>query len=295
MHLLQKYLLSNVYRSPDEPAASEPAAPVAADNALAADPPVADGGDPPADPPVADPPADPAAKPHGNTGQTPWYMKEITTLRALNREKEDRLARVEGEASAARELAERLQRGEPKPGEPPTPAPRRAAEPDFDTAVLTKARELTHAQQLFQDTSAIKNAGMAAFTNFGETLGLLNTLGATADDFVLDLIAVDKANAHVLLDKIAKDPEMAISLVKMDSRYRIAELTRMSAMTEAPKPAAAAPATPAAPAAKPLSNAPKPKPDLAPISGKEEGAEFADESSDKAFSDAWNRRYKKTG
>lgn len=61
-------------------------------------------------------------------------------------------------------------------------------------------------------------------------------------------------------------------------------------MAETAKPAAAA-----EPAAKPLapSNAPKPRPALAPVSEAPEGADFSDEKTDDDWSAAWDRKHLK--
>ncbi len=146
----------------------------------------------------------------------------------------------------------------------PPPAPRAPAgqQEDFQTAVSKEAMRL----RLFEDTMAVKNAGLAKFSDFNDTLGVLNAIGVTNDDFVMDVLAVDKANAHAILDRLAKDPEKAASLVGMDSRRRTAELTRMSmtaaAEAKTPTEPTAKPAT--TPAARQVSRAPAPPPPVEP-------------------------------
>ena len=134
----------------------------------------------------------------------------------------------------------------------------------------------------------VRNAGENEFKDFGETLGILNAIGATNDDFVSDLLAVDKAGAHKILDKLAKDPEKAASLVGMDSRRRIAELTRMA---DAPKtevkPAAEVVPKPAA-----ISRAPAPKPALSPLAAGPEVDPTTPEGNEKMSDAQFEKWYK---
>lgn len=278
MQVLQKYLLSNVFRAPDDVVAAPEPAVVDPAVAAAADPPA--GDDPPADPP-ADPPSDPTT--HGNKGKTPWFLQRISEESAKARAADERAAKFEREAVDARALAERLQAGD-KPDQ--RPAPRGTSEVD---PALVRAE--AQRQRLYEDTLDIRNAGMGAFQDFNQTLGVLNAIGATSDDFVADVIAAsDKASAHVIFDKLAKDPEKAASLVGMDSRRRTAELTRMS-MTAAPaadaKPAAAKPAAPA----KSVSKAPAPPPPVDPSASKTIDG-YSDEATDEQFTEKFNKRLK---
>ncbi len=250
-----KLLAGRLY-SPDDPAAppADPANPPA-------DPP-ADPAAPPADPP-ADPAADPA-KPHGNTGKVPWYMQRIH---------EETNKRVAAETA----LREAITKPAPnQPAEPAAPARPAAQGPEFNQAVQEEAAR----QRVFADGADIRAAGLAEFPDFAQTVDILGAIGLASNDFVADVAAVDKANAHRILQKLAKDPEKAASLAAMDTRRRTAELTRMS-IAEQPKNAAAAPAAPAA--ARP-SNAPKPAPALAPGAGAPESDGLGDDVPDEVWS-----------
>lgn len=272
-----------------EPPAAVVPEPPAAPDAPRPSPGATDGGEAAG----AESPTAPAAEPpsHGNAGKTPWYMKEITALRAKAREAEAR-------ATNAEQLAERFQRGAPAADEPPAaqpttptqPAAPRAVDPNqYQSDVMRAAQML----RLTDDTTAVKNAGVSQFgPAFGDTLGILNSLGAfEQNDFTLDVLAVDKGNAHVILDKLAKDPERAAALIGMDSRRRIVELTKMSAAeSAAPKPAAAAAAAPAAPRA--VSKAPPPPPAREAVSPTPED-QFADKVSDADWGANWDSKFKR--
>lgn len=220
-------------------------------------PPIEPEPTPPVDPPqpepiAADPPLEPAPdsqpeppKEHGNKGKSPWFLERIAQESARARAAEE----------AAADLRERLARAETNPGNPPSPAPQppQRGTPDFNAAVQAEASR----QRLYADTVDVKAAGIRQFgSTFNEALNTLNAVGATSDDFVSDIMAVDKANAHVLLTKLAADPDQASVLVGMNSKQRIAELTRLSMAATTP-PADPAPKPPAP---KTVSRAPAPPP-----------------------------------
>ena len=172
------------------------------------------------------------------------------------------------------------------PDTPPAPQPQPAVPDAQEIDRLVDQR--AEAKRFAEDTVNVKNAGLAAFgANFDTTLGILTSIGVTNDDVVADILAADKANAHILLDKLAADPERASALVRMNSRARIAELTRMSMTTTAPaKPAAAAPP------ARQVSRAPAPPPPVEPSASKEVDWRL-DEASDADFSRGWEENQKK--
>lgn len=260
--LIAKYLLESVCRLPEgvdgattDPAATPPAAVVA--DPAAADPP------PPASDAEPEPAVVPAPAEHGNKGKTPWYMTRISEESNARRVAEER-ARIAEEA-----LARQPNGGAAAPAaEPARPAPQ-PIQQNFETAVRTEAQRL----RLYEDTVAVKNAGLAAHPDFNSSLNILTAIGATEDDFVQDVLAVDRANAHEIFHKLALDPEKAAVLAGMSSRARIAELTRMTMPAAAPaadpkvdpKPPAKAPA---APAAKQVSKAPPPAPPVEPSAVK---------------------------
>lgn len=273
---IRQHFLSNVFRSPDDPAvdppAGDPPAPPAAGDPPAADPPAppaAAGGD---DPPA--PPATPEPKAPG------WWLTRLAEESEAKRQAEARAARAE-EALRARSA--------PAPAagdQPPAPAPRAITtdSPEFTEAVARKANEI----KLSEDSTSVLTTGLAKFPDFAQSVDLLSKLNVTHDEFVMDLIAADKGNGHLILDNLAKNPETAISLAKMPSRQRIAELVRMSTALAPKAPAAPAPAAPA------VSRAPKPAPALAPV-GDAGGTDPLDDdnASDEAFSTAWDQKYLK--
>lgn len=239
----------------------------------AVDPAVAVAGDPPvaADPPAGDPPA---SDDHGNKGKSPWFLKRIA-------DEAERARVAEQRATDAEALAARLQAGTNPPAGDPPRAPA-APSGDFNTAVQREAQR----QRMAEDSTAVRDAGVKEFgADFSQTLSILTAVGATSDDMVLDLLAVDKPNAHKILANLAKDPEKAASLVGMDSRRRIAELTRM-ADALAPKIDPAAPAKPAAPG-KQISKTPAPPPPVDPSASK-----VTDWRADEASDDEFDRGFK---
>lgn len=206
-----------------------------------------------------------------------WAIDEITSERARRRQ-------AEQEARDMREMLERLQRQQQQPKEgqqeqqpPKVQYEQQPSREAFQSEVRAEAARM----KLAEDSGYILNQGRAANPNFNETLGILNAVGFTTDEVVSDLIAVDKANAHKILEKIAKDPEQAVAYAKMDSRSRVAAFTRM-AMTE--QPAARQTEQP-----KPISKAPPPKPGFDPAGGAGDPNDLMDDT----ISDAeWARRYK---
>ena len=215
------------------------------------------------------------------------FLDRVNEETNKRRASEQALTEANKRAADAEALAARLQQAGAKPGEHAAAPVRTEAQPqpqDFQAQVRIEAQR----QRIYEDSVEVLNAGSAAFKDFADSLGILKALNVTNDDFVADLVAVDKANAHVILDKLAKDPTRAQTLAAMDSRRRTAELTRM-AMAEQAKPAAGA-----APAAKPasVSRAPAPAPVLEGTQANVVDALTDDKASDQDFSKAWDAKYK---
>jgi len=140
-------------------------------------------------------------------------------------------------------------------------------------------------QLLFtQDCNAVAVAGHAAFPDFGETLGILNAVGATSDDFLQDIIATDKVAAPALMRELAANPERAKQLVTMSSRQRVAELVRMSI------PLGQNGAGQAKPATNVLSRAPVPKAAVSGQASRDEGG-LNDTIGDEEFSRRWDNKF----
>jgi hypothetical protein len=282
MDILRHLYLSSALRAPDEPAAIiDPIDPVLAADPVAADPVVDPVADPAADPAAVADPAPSAPAPLMMPMKT--FQKVVGEVREEKRQ--ERAAREAAEQKAAdlQAIIERMQADPAVPAAAPKPAAPAAPVPtEFQAAVKAQAAH----DRFVEDTVGVRNAGMSAFPDFAQSLDILAAVGATTnDDFVADLLAVDKAGAHILVDKLAKDPEKAASLVGMDSRRRIAELTRMAdapkteIKPEAPKPAA-------------ISKAPAPAPRLAPLASAPEVDPTTPDGDAKMDDKAWEAWYK---
>lgn len=222
---------------------------------------------------------EPEAKPEP-PAKKPWFLDRIAEESAKARAAQDKLDAAERRAKAAEELAERLQAGKEATYKPQAP----------DNRSYTQADIRAEAERLkfHEDTVEVRNAGMAKYgAAFLDTLSTLGAVGATNnDEFVQDVLAVNKADAHVLLDLIAKDPEKAVALASMTSRQRIAELTRMTVQNTTTE-------TKAAPAPKTVSKAPAPAPKVEPSASKVSDwrtDEATDADFDRGFEEMMKRR-----
>lgn len=199
-----------------------------------------------------------------------WAMDRINE----NQNKADRLA--EELAKERREKAEALALLERQQGDREQPAPRTDNVTDIDALIDARAE-----QKLFvNDCNIVAAKGQNEIPGFNDKLGLLRSIGVVNDEFLKDIFAVDKDGAHTILDSLSQDPERASLMVKMDSRRRISELTRMT-MAQIEKPAAVA-AKPAA-----VSKVPAPRPVLEAARAPEDKAE--DDMSDAEWS-AWRKK-----
>ena len=235
--MFPKYLLPllNTADAPisDPPASVEPPAPL--------DPPQATAPEP-VDPPAPDP--EPA--------KSPWYLQRLAQESEKARREAEGRAAAERRAAEAEALLQRMQSGKTDPA--PTPQA-----PDRQAEIRAEAERM----RFMEDIENLRASGHAAFgAGFAQTINILNAVGAASDDFVKDVFAVDKANAPVLLDQIAKDPEKAANLASLSSRQRIAELTRMSVAAAAPK--VDPPVAASKPALAQTSRAPAPAPRVEP-------------------------------
>lgn len=184
-------------------------------------------------------------------------------------------------ATEAEALAARLQKGDQAPTPQPQPP---------DTALVNQA-----AQKILMDQARqqIIKDGYAAFTGpkFDEMANILGAVGCVNDEFVADVLAVDRPNAHKTLATLAAEPETAARLASLDSRSRIAELTRITmakaAVVEPPVPK---------PAPKVVSKAPAPAPVVEPSASKVidwRADETSDEDFTKGFEETMLKRSKR--
>lgn len=275
LSILEKYRLPLFNTAdPATAAADPPATPVAADPSPAPDP--------VADPATADP------KQHGNTGQTPWFVTEINKQKAA-------IAAAEKRAADAEALAQRIQSGQSPKADPAAPPAQQSAPQsnarDFEARVAQAA-----AEQVVQRTiNEIVQAGYRDFgkARFDELSNVLAATGCAGADFIADVNAVDRGNAHKILAHIASNPEEAARLGSMDSRSRIAELIRMDVAKTAPKtdpaPAAVDPKT----APKAVSKAPAPAPVIQPVGAVVEVDWRSDKATESQFDDGFNDWMKK--
>lgn len=220
---------------------------------------------------IVENPAEQPPKEHGNKGKTPWYMDRINEETNKRQELAEQLAQERREKLEAQAIAERLQGGDKI-------APTKVDAPQ-DIEALIEARA---EQKLFNnDCNLVAQRGQSEIPGFNDKLGLLRSIGVVNDDFLKDIFAVDKDAAHTILETLSQDPEKASLMVKMDSRRRISELTRMT-MAPVEKPAAVAAPKPAA-----VSKVPAPKPVVDASNGMADKAE--DEMTDAEWS-AWRKK-----
>lgn len=212
-------------------------------------------------------------KPHHLKGKTPWYMERINEETNKRREIEGQLAQERREKQEARALLERMQGGDKA-------APAQADDRNIDALVKAEAARLVFEQE----RQAVISAGHQEFgaEGFSQIASILGAAGAATEDFIQDVIAVDKANAHLIFDVLAKDPERARALSNMDLRRRTAELTRISDKMTDSKAAAVVPPKVAAP-----SKVPAPRPVIEAIRPPEDTPE--DEMTDAQWS-AWRKK-----
>jgi hypothetical protein len=264
--------------------------------------------DPPADetPIAGDPPADlqtpPAEAPSEPAPQGPRMVpvdvlvREVTPLRAKNRELESALDEHRRQLAEARGLLERFQRA-PNGADPnasPAPAPRPTEQGYSQQDIDRRAAELNFQR----DASAVSEAGNRAYgQRWADSINILGSFNLNTADFisaVMDVAGRDKT--HEIVNEIAQNPETAATLASMTPTRRIAELTRMAERmtTKAATPATSVPVAPAAAPAKNVSKAPPPAPSVTANAGQVVDWR-SDKASDEDFSKGWNERYLRRG
>lgn len=279
MHLFQKYLLSNVYRSPDEPATPDPAIvvdpivaePVAVEPA-AGDPPVVDPGD--------------APKPVVPSGAPKWALERIGEETSKRQAAEEAARVATDRANSLEEITRRLQAG--KSDAPPVVPAARAPDGHQD-AVRQEAAQLVFAQ----NAQKVSDTGLAAYgPRWTDAVNTLNALGANSVEFVSSVMEIDPAKTHEIMFNIAQDPEVAASLAKMTPTARIAKITRMvmTAAVAEPKPDVKPDVKPIA-----ISRAPAPKPALAPHAAAPDIDPRTPEGNEKMDDKAWEQWAKAGG
>lgn len=276
MDILTKYRIP-LFEAPEVTGGGAPLAPPAP--VVAADPPAVD-------PARADPPAPDA--PPASKGLPSSVINELTRLRATNREKDEALAQARREAAEAKALLER--NAGTKPGDPPPVIPRVDPAPTQEAEIDRRAE-----YKLFlRDVEGVRERGNRQFgATFNETVRALAAVGADNDQFVSQVIAADRDNAHVLLNALAQDLEGTVALVNMDPNRRMAELTRRAMAATAvattdPTKTAAPPAPPVTP--KTVSKAPPPPPPVLASTTKTVDWR-SDDASDAEFDRGFNEEF----
>ena len=220
---------------------------------------------------------DPAPPPPVKKEAPAWAFKRISEESAKAQQAIERAQEAERRAAAAEALAARLQSGQSVPHDP------QPQNNQIDPALIRAEAERI---RFSEDVNDLRSKGYAEFgTSFNDTIAALGALGAATPEFVSDVLAIDKANAHKIFKTLAEDGERAVALAGMTSRQRIAELARMTIPTKAAEPAPKAPAAPA----RQVSAAPAPAPAVVPTTTKTLPA-YSDELSDAEFTRQFNER-----
>lgn len=236
--------------------------------------------------PQVEEPIEPAIEPEAKPAKKPPdpLISEITKLRARVRDEEAKTEQARKEAADARALADRLAKGDGT-GEalkPPAPSPRTLDDAEIDRRADYKLflREVADMRQI-GETSFGKD-------EFNGVVQSLAAYGADNDEFIRQVMAVDRGNAHGLLKDIAEDPARAIGLVNMNPTQRMAELTRMSiaTKTKTAEPKVDAKVTPRA-----ISTAPKPAPAISSSTSATPDWR-TDKASDEDFTKGFNEMLK---
>jgi hypothetical protein len=163
------------------------------------------------------------------------------------------------------------------------PAPR--AEPQVDMVLVN---QVANQQRMTEARQQIIRDGYAAFggAKFDEAANILGAVGCVNDEFIADVLAVDRTNAHKTLAALAAEPETAARLANLDSRSRIAELTRITMAKAAPVVEPVVKIVP-----KVVSKAPAPAPIVEPSASKTVDG-YADDATDEQFTKQFNARMK---
>lgn len=266
--------------------------------------------DAPVDAPVlnADPAPDPAPDPSPEPAPQPRMIpadvlvREVTPLRAKNRELEAALEEHRRQNRAQQELIEGMRRNgngdasaTGQNGATHAPAPRQSEVSQAD--IDRRAADL-----LFQrDAASVNSAGSAAYGNdWNGSVSILGSFGLDTPDFISSIMEVaGRDKTHEVVRAMTADPSIAASMAAMTPARRIAEITRISErMATKAAPAAgdkgAAPAAPAPAPAKTVSQAPRPAPSVQANAGKVVDW-WSDKASDAEFSKGWEEKHGRRG
>jgi hypothetical protein len=221
-------------------------------------------------------------------------VREVTPLRAKNRELEAALEEHRRRDRDHQELIARLQRNSNGQADP-TPQPRheppqQVTQSDIDR----RAMELNFQR----DASQVSSAGVQAYGGqWNDSLNILQSFDLNTPDFISSIMDVaGRDKTHEVVRAITEDPSKAAAMATMSPARRIAEITRISERmaTKATTGATpvAKPAEPAASPAKTVSQAPRPAPHVEANTGKtfDWNSKDQDKMSDVEWSKAFNER-----
>ncbi len=233
-----------------------------------------------------------AAAPVAKPSKAPkWAMDRIAEETEAKRQARQRAEKLEAEKQALEQLVEHLKKGSggaASSGDATAQtqtidtAATRVAAPPVDTKAIeervrNEIRSEVQREQFDKDCNTIFANGTAEFKDFGDAVRVLQGAGVMQDDFLLDVLAADRENAHKIIHQLAEAPEEAIGLIRLSSRDRLAKLVRMAS------------AAPVKPAPKKESNAPAPiGKTVAAVASQDEG-DLSDDVSD----DTWSQRFDK--
>lgn len=221
-----------------------------------------------------------------------WAADEIKEARRGKAQAKEEAERERAARRAAEELIEHLKKG--NAGASAAVGDGAVAAATVETAAARATGQPPNAEKYNADVLAAAErvrfneacndvliAGTAEFKDFEKGVGVLNAANVLHDEFLMDVLAIDKANAHKVLYELAQDANKARRLAALPSRQRIAELVRLTSATK--------------PAQKRETSAPAPIPGkVAAVASADEGDLGDNVPDDDTWSERWNKKYIKT-
>ncbi len=190
---------------------------------------VAEGAEAEAEAEVAEPaegeqPEKPAAGAKPKPGKPNPFRSRISELTAEKRALEAQLA--EARRAPAKPEQEDGEQAEQPPNGKFVPVN------VVNDLVRQEAAKLTADRQFDNDCNAAFEQGTKAFPDFEDAMANFNALGGLERDVIEDALATGAA--HRVLYELGSNPDRAAKLLKMPSKQRVAEFTKMT-LKAAPK------------------------------------------------------------